>query len=442
MSPKTNPKSQQPKLQFTPSVKNRARPFSKTDISPEEKVPKNSKMEGEGFEQLKALIAENTKLLGQNCKDQAKNFADLKKDFTGLGHQFGNLEENLGEKLENVKIEMQEIKAKQETESNERVKLGKEVDDLREQLQILTTRLDSAPPPPQPPDMKELAQHVIPLVVKSKEFKSSHIQNLNAELRKEENSFMLYGYKPDAGTDLVTQIKTKVLTDQLKIDFEVGNFTVEKIGRANPGKQAPLKVSFSSFNLRNQILRFGSNLSKDLKMEKCLPREYRAQNKEYLHLSWQMKKAIKDTIKTRVILVGHILCLQVNKLDHDDTKYEWVMQKEFFPPQPNPTDKTETKKPRPGFTPTAQLTENEQAILFFSTLVPGEDETVPIMTPTGTSSLIDSVDKKGKHKIFVKLPNKELCLDWHNLYQQKPFNVTNHIIELRKTLSLIPITVC
>ena len=240
------------------------------------------------------------------------------------------------------------------------------------------------------------------------------------------------------------QTKSKDLTVQLKLDFEFGTFTAEKIGRADPGKrEAPLKLTFSSFNLRNQILRFGPYLSKDLKMEKCLPKEYRTQNKDYLYLGWQLKKALKNTIKTRVILVGHILCLQVKKLDHGDTKYDWVIHKEFVPPQSTATAKTETKKSRAGFTPSPQLTENDQAFLIFSALTPGEDETEPIMTMFRDkyilathrdilTDMIDTVDKNGKHKIFVKLPNKALCQDWLNLYQYKPFNGTNPTIELLK----------
>jgi hypothetical protein len=147
---------------------------------------------------------------------------------------------------------------------------------------------------------------------------------------------MLFGYKPEGGPDLVSAIKQKVFIEKLKVDFEVGHFRAEKIGRSEPDKVQPIKITLSSFMLRNQILQLGSNLPrgpKGLKIEKCLPKEYRPKSKELLHLGWKLKQAKKNTIKTMVVLLGHLLCLQIKKKDEGDIKYDWVIHKEWFPPQ-------------------------------------------------------------------------------------------------------------
>ena len=425
MSPKSN---SQPK---TPSVKSRARQFSTTDISPEEKAPKTSKFIPENSTAKDSKMEKLEAMIAKNFKEQSLNFV--------------NIEKNLGDKIESVQNEVNGIKLKQTAEQEERIKLGLELVDLREQVKILTNRLDTLPPPPPPPDMKDLAQNVMPLVSTtfSKEFKHAHVQNLTNEIRKEENSLMLYGYKPEGGLDLFMQMGN-FLKDTLKVDFMVGQFKVEKIGRGEVGKrEAPLKLSFSSFDIRNQVLRFGPNLPNNLKMEKCLPKEYREQNKDFLAQGWQLKKALKNSIKTRVVLVGHILCLQVKKLDHNDTKYDWVMHKEFVPPQSTPTDKAKSNKTRPGFTASPQLTDEDQAFLIFSDLAPGEDDTVPMLTMFKDSYIlathkelvldtIDSVDRNGKHKIFVRLATMDLCKEWLRFYKHNAFNGSNPTIELLK----------
>ena len=75
---------------------------------------------------------------------------------------------------------------------------------------------------------------------------------------------MLFGYKPEGGLDLEAEIKQKVLKDQLK----VGSFRAEKFGRGDPGKkETPIRLSFSRFSVRNQILRLGSNLPKGVNTE-------------------------------------------------------------------------------------------------------------------------------------------------------------------------------
>jgi hypothetical protein len=77
---------------------------------------------------------------------------------------------------------------------------------------------------------------------------------------------MLFGYKPEGCSDLMTEIKEKVLVDKMKISFDVGSFRVEKIGRGEGWKAPAIKLTFSNFALRNQILKSGMKLQKPLKI--------------------------------------------------------------------------------------------------------------------------------------------------------------------------------
>ena len=317
MSPKKRIKSHA-HHKLSPNVKARARKFSQTNIFPQKKSAKTRKMNSQDMEALMDRFE--------------KKFSEKQTK------KLDELENNLGGKIESVSDEIKEIKEKQASETLERIKLGSEVVELREQIKDLTNRLDAkdaAPPPPPPElDIGDLASKVLPIVSNTfaKELKMSHIQNLVSEIKKTENSLMLFGYKPLGGPDIVLELRQKLLNDQLKVNFDVGHFSVEKIGRGEQGREVPLKLTFSSFSLRNQILQHGPNLPKGLKMEKCLPKEYRVANKEYLHLGWQLKQGHRNAIKTRVVLLQHVLCLQVKKIDKDGIKFDWSIHKEFVPP--------------------------------------------------------------------------------------------------------------
>ena len=239
---------------------------------------------------------------------------------------------------------------------------------------------------------------------------------------------MLFGYKPEGGLDLEAEIKQKVLKDQLKVGFEVGSFRAEKFGRGDPGKkEAPIRLSFSSFSVRNQILRLGSNLPKGVNIEKCLPAEYRIKNKEFLKLGWQLKQVMKNTIKTRVILLGHILCLQVKK---NDQKYDWVIHKEFVPPQSSQTETQLVHKTRAGLLATPQLTDEDKAFIIFSDLSPDPSGDKPIMAYfqreylefDHRSQITETIDQTDNYRLILKLPSKSICEEWKNIYIKKAFN--------------------
>ena len=171
------------------------------------------------------------------------------------------------------------------------------------------------------------------------------------------------------------------------------------------------------------------------------PLEYLEKNKDFCHLGWQLKQAYKNEIKTRVILTGHVLCLQIKMVDKGPIKYDWVNHKEFVPLQSIPGDKSEPKKTRVGLTPTPQLTLKDQAFVIFSDLAPNPSGDKSVLSQfkedyiiTGhradITEMIDSADKGDRRRIIVKLPTRLLCLEFKKMYMEKAFNGVNPTIEL------------
>jgi hypothetical protein len=340
--------------------------------------------------------------------------------------------------MEGMKADIDDIKNKQKLETAERVDLAKHVDLLTDKLIALTAKVDQI----EQPNEDNLIEKMMPKVSQkfSKEILTNHFQSLANDIRQTETGIMLFGYKPDGGSDdLMTEIKQKVLIEKMKLSLDIGNFRVEKIGRGGPGKNAPIKMTFSSFSLRNEILKSGNQLPKPLKIEKCLPPAYRNKNKELLHKGWQLKLAKRFTIKTRVILVGHLLVLQVKNVDDLDSKYDWVNQIEWFPPKSDPTAKPEPKKPRAGLTPTVLISEAELNYVIFSDLTTDSTDDKSKMIPYMMTTYLDdrhkaqvgeTVNQTEENRILIKVASKVIANEWKDTYLNKPFNGKNPTIEL------------
>ena len=416
-----------------PSSKSRVRKLSETEISPEKQESKASRMNCTKDE-IDELINNALSKQAKELKDTTVEFKDmletaLKQQSKDLKEEQNkgmvNLENTMSEKFLELNNDITDIKNKQGQETEERVLLAKQVDLLTQQVQTLTTRLDSV----ETPDIDDITEKMSAKF--SKQIQTTHFQNLANDIRQTENGLMLFGYTPNGGPDLAAEIKQKILVEKLQVSFDVGNFQVEMIGRGEPGKRvAPLKLTLANFGLRNKILQLGSKLPKGLKIEKCLPKDYRSMNKDFLHLGWQLKLAKRNTVKTRVVLIGHLLCLQVKKHDEGEIRYDWVIHKEWCPPQKAPSDKAEVQKTRVGLTPTPGFQDKDKAYVMFSDLTPdpsGEKHLVPYLLneylePRHKHHIKDTVDNSDKNMIFIKVQSREICEHWLEVYSKKEFN--------------------
>ena len=140
---------------------------------------------------------------------------------------------------------------------------------------------------------------------------------------------------------------------------------------------------------------------------------------------------MRNTIKTRVVLNGPILCLQVKPLDHGDVKYDWVIHKEWFPPQKTSSGKAEILKTRAGFTtpPIKSIQDKDGAYVMFSDLTnpPSGKHLVDFLVqdylePRHSHNIQDTVDHTNKKMVIVKVLPKEACTEWMDVYSKKEFN--------------------
>ena len=136
-----------------------------------------------------------------------KQSKDLKEE---QSKKMENLEKTLTDKMADMNSDISDIKNQQKVESDEREAIGRQVDLLTDQVETLTARLDSV----ETPTIGELTDKISQKF--SKQIQTAHFQNLTHELRQTETSMMLFGYTPEGGTDLVTEIRQKVLVEKLR----------------------------------------------------------------------------------------------------------------------------------------------------------------------------------------------------------------------------------
>ena len=413
-----------------PTSKPRARLVSETDISPthqEPKLPKMSEMSEVKFtELLAAALDKQSKELNATIETQS---VDLKQNLA-------DMENTLGNRMLVMRDDIKEIKTKQQTETDERESLSTKVDILSQQVSELTTRLEKAE---KASDVKEIVEQVSSKF--SKEINTTHFKNLVNEIKETESSLMIFGYKPQGGPDLGADVYQNILVDKLGINSQV-YFQAEKIGEGDSSKnrEAPIKLNFQTFIARNQILKMGFKLPRGLKMEKCMPREYRNKNKELLHLGWQLKSALKNGIKTRVIFQEHLLCLQVKKKDEGALKYDWTIQKEWFPPQRVSGVKSEAARNRLGLTPSPEIQEKDRHFVIFTDLTPSTDDNQVMLDyflksyvdTAHNKHIKDTVDYTSRGMIMVKVMSQEICDFWLEHYSAKEFNGVVPKIQLIK----------
>ena len=78
------------------------------------------------------------------------------------------------------------------------------------------------------------------------------------------------GHTPDDGTDLETNIRTKVFKDIMELD--IGYLKAFKF-TSRDSKPPSIRVTLGSSEIRNTILSRGRKLPKGIRIEECLPHQ-------------------------------------------------------------------------------------------------------------------------------------------------------------------------
>ena len=168
-------------------------------------------------------------------------------------------------------------------------------------------------------------------------------------------------------------------------------------------------------------------------MEKCLPRRYRAKNKEFRRQGWELKQA-DDSIVTRTVFKGHKLVLEMKQKDEEDKKYDWTIAKEYFPEPISPTDHAEIRRNREGLVPSKTLEMIDKNFIFFSGLAVKENKESTIkyfqevyLSEDDRSKIVEVSAEQimDKHFLKLKLSNREDCHNFKKKYEKQAFNGIN-----------------
>ena len=289
----------------------------------------------------------------------------------------------------------------------------------------------------QPPavDHDELARLLLPQVTaklsgqlkaNNHQAKATYFQSLVNEIKEHETGMMIYGFKPTVGIDLVSDIRTNLIEKEMGL--QVDQFKAIKVGVAKLNETHPIRITFANAENRNAVLGQGKKAPKGVRIEKCLPRKYRQKNKEFVDYGWQLKQ-VRD-VKTRTVFRGHLLVLEMKKLDQGEQKYDWIIMKEFYPEPEVPTDKGEVSRSRVGLTATKPLEDAEKNVVILSNLTitadkdPTETYFRDVYLTKGDDKKVVNVNtnKIGQKILIVTLIDRQACLDFATKYRTIKFN--------------------
>ena len=374
----------------------------------------------------------------KNVQTNANTVAEL----SNLGTKLTQTEQNIGTKFDHLSKQMTDLSSRQDQETLAREQLQATVGTLQGQVTEMNTRFEQSVAP----DPQAIAEIMLPLVTTAlsdkinsntaevkacnAQAKATYFQSLVNELKTHERDMMIYGYKPDGGPDLASELRTKVFKTHM--DLDIDRVKAVHVGSAIGDKPKAIRVSFESVETRNSVLGKGSKLPREVRIEKCMPRRYRPKNKEFKNFAWQLKQV--DDVITRTVFKGHKLVLEMKQPDEDDNKYDWTIVKEYYPEPESPTDHGEAKRSREGLKPSKTIEMIGTKVVFFSDLTVKEDKTTTVnyftdvfLTNGDKEKVVSTNAEQVMSKRFmkVKLKDRQFCHDFKLKYEKIPFNGKN-----------------
>ena len=79
-------------------------------------------------------------------------------------------------------------------------------------------------------------------------------------------------------------------------------------------------------------------------------------------------------VETRVVFKGHKLVLVFKQTDKNDIKYDWSIDKEYYPQPVSPTDRTQVQRDRQGLQPSKTIEQLGTSKVILSNLVVNADK--------------------------------------------------------------------
>ena len=159
--------------------------------------------------------------------------------------------------------------------------------------------------------------------------------NLAQEVFNHDHGLIIHGIRIESNDDASKKdAALKFIKDELKASEDTLNKVkikeVVRLGSdSGSGKPPPILIKFGHPTERNLLLPLSRNLKRGIDIDKNIPKSYQTKHKEFKRLAWKMK-TVHD-VKTQVIFDSFNLVLRYKKHDDGVTKYNWIIEKEFYP---------------------------------------------------------------------------------------------------------------
>ena len=164
---------------------------------------------------------------------------------------------------------------------------------------------------------------------------SSWKANLAREVFDHDHGLVVHGIRIDGRDDAARRNAVrKFVKEEMKASDDLLNRIkikdVIRLGADNgEGKPPPILIKLGHPTERNLLLPLSRNLKNGIDIDKNIPKMYLQKHKEFKRLAWKLK-TVHD-VQAQVIFDSHNLVLRYKKKDNGPIKYNWTIEKEFYP---------------------------------------------------------------------------------------------------------------
>ena len=258
--------------------------------------------------------------------------------------------------------------------------------------------------------------------------------NLAQEVFNHDHGLIVHGIRVEGIDDASKKASAiKFIKEELKASEDtLAKIKIKEVIRlgtdSGVGKPPPVLIKLGHPTERNLLLPLSRNLKRGIDIDKNIPKSYQTKHKEFKRLAWKLK-TVHD-VKVQVIFDSFNLVLRYKKPDDGVTKYNWIIEKEFYPKpgdivsvQNRATARDPNKLDSPAID-TSSVAECHKTII-----VTGVCETVTQSNVVGhfmtffkdNHSHVSSVVLKSKGTVVVTCPCWSSCKVLADTYKETKF---------------------
>ena len=282
----------------------------KQSVSPNKDIKKRKMADKEEIgKMLAGALAAQNRTLVESIESQFAKQSDTLGE--KIGADIKAAIDPISESLDDLKKQSEDFFIKCDNNSDSIIELGKKVDLLKDSIRDEIKA-----------DMKKemgATQNVA--------FQTMVAQ----EVEKSACNVIIHGVHTDTKVDDIKKLfnRMEVNTSDVTVDVK----PVQKIGESKDKKSISVLVILGDAYQRNAVLRrsFPANLPKDYKVDKDVPRAFRAEYKRFKRIAWKRSKFVDATC--RVAFVGHEM--QIRYKDNQGENKGYTICETFTPTPQN-----------------------------------------------------------------------------------------------------------